>query len=701
MRDRFALVADFVFLLLAGVAAFISIAGGVSWHIGSLRVTAGSGTRAAALAAIVLVVRHAVVRHPSLAARLLITLQRVKALVRIRRLAAAADVVVVSLVAAQFVIDLVGGDGESQAGGFHVLIPGGTYLVLAALAVWLLRRAAFKGSSPLKLLLSRRHEHAWPAAFGWPSRREWLLAFVVVGGATVLLLHQQVLAFTSVPDLGDPLFSMWRLAWVAHQLPRDPQHLFDANIFHPAVRTLAYSDAMLLPGLIAAPALWLGAPLAAVYTSLMLFSFVAAGLAMFALARAISGHVGGALIAGLVFAFDPFRFSHYSHLELEFSFWMPLAALCVLRTLATGDRGAGVLAGALVALQGLSSLYLGAYFALSLAVLVQCRIGVFGRPTRRALVPLGVVVLIGTATAALVTIPYWANRSTLGERSVDEIRAYSARGRDYLTASRRSALYGMRLFEREGGERELFPGTAPLLLGAAALLPPLEPVAVVVAVTLATSVDASLGLNGTIYSWLHKLPPFRGFRAPARFRAIAGLYLALLAGVGAVAIARRIGSVWRRRATLWAIGLAVLVDVHPAIELQPLWNHAPGIYKYVPDPRSVLADLPLPWGQDAFWHDPVYMYFATFHWHPIVNGSSGFAPAWYEPLGAIARDFPSDATLDAFRELGTEYFVLHEGYYGTAMFRRVVGDVGLQARLEFVATSSWEEGECRLYRLRR
>jgi hypothetical protein len=143
------------------------------------------------------------------------------------------------------------------------------------------------------------------------------------------------------------------------------------------------------------------------------------------------------------------------------------------------------------------------------------------------------------------------------------------------------------------------------------------------------------------------------------------------------------------------------VDVHPAIELQPLWNHAPGIYNYVPDPRAVLADLPLPWGQDAFWHDPVYMYFSTFHWHPIINGSSGFVPTWYEPLGAIARDFPSDATLDAFRKLGTEYFVLHEGYYGTAKFRRVVADAGLQDRLEFVATSSWEEGECRLYRLRR
>jgi hypothetical protein len=700
VRQRFALVADVVFLLLAGAAAFIGRVGGVRWQIGGLRLTAGSGTRAAAIAIIVLVARHAVVPHPSFAARLLTTLRHVKRLVRSPRLAAAADVVIVSLGALAFTVDLAGGV-EWQVGALEVSLPDGTRLALAAVAVWLLRRVAFTGTSPFQLWLARWRERALPVAFEWPSGREWLLASVVVGGATALLLRQQVLAFTSVPDLGDPLFSMWRLAWVAHQLPRDPLHLFDANIFHPAVRTLAYSDAALLPALIAAPALWLGAPLAVVYTSLILFSFVAAGLAMFALARAISGHVGGALIGGLVFAFDPFRFSHYSHLELEFTFWMPLAALCVLRALTTGDQGAGVLAGVLVALQGLSSLYYGAYFAVSLAVLVMCWIAVLGLPTRRALVPLATTVLLGTAAAALVTTPYWTSRSAVGERTVDETRAFSARGRDYLTASRHSAVYGTRLYDREGGERELFPGTVPILLGAMALLPPLEPAVVPAAMTLAASVDASLGLRGTIYRWLHELPPFRAFRVPARFRAIAGLYFALLAGSGAAAIARRISSVWPRRATLWAIGIAVLIDVHPTLELQPLWNHAPGIYNGVADRRAVLADLPLPWGQDAFWHDPVYVYFSTFHWHPIINGSSGFTPAWYEPLGALARDFPSDPTLDAFRTLGTEYFVLHEGYYGTPKFNRVVADAGRQPRLELVATSTWEEGECRLYRLRR
>jgi hypothetical protein len=67
----------------------------------------------------------------------------------------------------------------------------------------------------------------------------------------------------------------------------------------------------------------------------------------------------------------------------------------------------------------------------------------------------------------------------------------------------------------------------------------------------------------------------------------------------------------------------------------------------------------------------------------------------------FARKFPTDATLDAFRKLGTEYFVRHEGYYRTQKFNRVVAHVERQPRVECVATSSWEEGECRLYRFRR
>jgi len=53
---------------------------------------------------------------------------------------------------------------------------------------------------------------------------------------------------TSIPENVDAYFSLWRIAWIAHQLPRDVVHLFDANIFHPLRHTLAYSDAVLLEG---------------------------------------------------------------------------------------------------------------------------------------------------------------------------------------------------------------------------------------------------------------------------------------------------------------------------------------------------------------------------------------------------------------------------------------------------------------------
>ena len=37
-----------------------------------------------------------------------------------------------------------------------------------------------------------------------------------------------------VPDLGDPLFPIWRIGWVYRQLLGDPRPLFDANIFQDA-----------------------------------------------------------------------------------------------------------------------------------------------------------------------------------------------------------------------------------------------------------------------------------------------------------------------------------------------------------------------------------------------------------------------------------------------------------------------------------
>ena len=46
------------------------------------------------------------------------------------------------------------------------------------------------------------------------------------------------------------------------------------------------------------------------------------------------------MIAGIVFAFVPYRFEHYMHMELQWTMWMPWAFWALHRTLRDRRRGA-------------------------------------------------------------------------------------------------------------------------------------------------------------------------------------------------------------------------------------------------------------------------------------------------------------------------------------------------------------------------
>ena len=158
------------------------------------------------------------------------------------------------------------------------------------------------------------------------SRIAWATAFfalLVVVNTFPLILQPD----SSIGQHGDSYFSVWRLAWVAHQLGADPWHLFDSNIFFPHRDTLAYSDAMLLPAVLLAPFSWIGVSPLVVYNLTLLFAFLASAIAAFVLVRELTGSTPAALLSGVIFAFSAHRFEHFDHLELQFAFWMPLAVL--------------------------------------------------------------------------------------------------------------------------------------------------------------------------------------------------------------------------------------------------------------------------------------------------------------------------------------------------------------------------------------
>src|ERR1700730_11482813 len=194
---------------------------------------------------------------------------------------------------------------------------------------------------------------------------------------TALVTYPQVRALgTSVPYHSDPYFSMWRLAWVAHAIRTDPRALFEANIFYPAHDTLGYSDAMLLPGTVVAPLFWAGINPVLIYNLALFAAFALSGYAAFLLARMLTGSVPGSIVAGIIYAFAPYRFCHYMHLELQIVFWIPFALLLAHRIVANGRVRDGVMLGLTMAAQLLSSIYVGIFLITYLAVLVPALLAV-------------------------------------------------------------------------------------------------------------------------------------------------------------------------------------------------------------------------------------------------------------------------------------------------------------------------------------
>ena len=255
-------------------------------------------------------------------------------------------------------------------------------------------------------------------ALTWPQRIG-RLALLVLGFSvlTAALTWPQVRHLDSVPDLGDPLFSIWRIAWVSHQIVRDPLRLFDGNMFHPEPLTLTYSDSVIVPALMSAPLFWMGVHPVLVYNLLLLSGFVFSGVTMFLLVRALTGRIDAALIAGTIFAFYPYRYEHYPHLELIMTMWMPLTLWALHRTMAAGRLRDGLATGLAFALQMLSSLYYGLFLAVYLVPLGGALWLARGRPRRPLL-----MLAAGAALAAVLVSPviyaYTANKAMVGDRGV-------------------------------------------------------------------------------------------------------------------------------------------------------------------------------------------------------------------------------------------------------------------------------------------
>jgi hypothetical protein len=275
----------------------------------------------------------------------------------------------------------------------------------------------------------------------------------------------------AVADPGDPYLVSWILWWDYHQTFTDPLNLFHSNLFYPFRYTLAFSEHCYGIALLFFPLFALGAQPLTVHAVAIFLGFAACGYGAFRLARTLTGSTGAGWIAGIIFAFVPFRFGLMSHLPYLFSAWIPILFEALVLFSRERSRGRATWLGIAFLMTGLTTI---TWLTLSLVPFAVCGAILLTRYRiwrdwafwRRG------AVAVGLASLALLPflLPYSAAAKLYNfQRSVNEVKGESASVWHWLSADNRNRLWrGLGDHLPLGGRFRLFPGLLPILLSLAA-----------------------------------------------------------------------------------------------------------------------------------------------------------------------------------------------------------------------------------------
>jgi hypothetical protein len=474
------------------------------------------------------------------------------------------------------------------------------------------------------------------------------------------------------PD--DILLVLWILAWDVHALATDPGRLFDGNILHPARQVLAHSEHLLGTLPIFAPVMAItGDPVAALNV-MMLGSFLLGGLFMHALIWSWTGSMLAAYVAGLCFAFAPWRINGLNWPHLLSTQYLPLVVLGLERSVKTRSVRAILILAAALSLQLLCSYYLAYMVALVAGTFVAMYALCDPRARRRdVLTALTVGIVPAVAILLAASLPYF--------------ELYQAGHFLRPSMDDETVLEVLGTFGRPALITRSFVGWGPAVLALLALAPALSTradwvrarvlaLAFLFACALAISAGPVGLFGGTLpfYSWLAAVVPgFSLIRVPFRFGILASFAVAALAGLGVWWVSGYLRAAPRSVLYVFAaasIFLAVypgLKATAPASSTVPTRENLPQVYTWLAanGRGGPLLELPMQERRALTawqWDRPGARaaYFSVYHWLPLLNGYTGYTPPAARAVEEMANRLPSQGDLEALVNCtGVRWILVH------------------------------------------
>ena len=289
------------------------------------------------------------------------------------------------------------------------------------------------------------------------------LAAALYSALTVALTWPLILSPAStVPnDLGDPLLNTSLIAWNARTVPLTARW-WNLPQFYPEPGVMAFSEHLLGLSPLTTPIVKLtGNPLLA-YNAAFLLSFVLCGLSAHLLGYVLTRRHDIGVVAGLAFAFAPYRMSQVGHLQVLSAYWMPLALMGLHLYVADRRRRWLALFGASWLMQALACGYY--LFYLSTLVALWLMWFAVGRERWTRIAPILAVWGLAALAMAPIAYGYVTFQHAYGlRRWPDEIESFSADIASVLKASDSLRLWGW-LDVVGRPESALFPGLTAVVV---------------------------------------------------------------------------------------------------------------------------------------------------------------------------------------------------------------------------------------------
>jgi hypothetical protein len=428
------------------------------------------------------------------------------------------------------------------------------------------------------------------------------------------------------------------------------------------------------------------------YNAAVLVAYALAGAGMYLLARSLTGSRPAALVAGVIFAFAPYRADHFSHLQVLSSGWMPISLWGLHRFLVRGSLGGLVTFGAAFVLQALSNGYFLYFLSFAAAVVIVFHLDVVRSRWRVVLPQLAAAALAILLVLAPFVWAYVRSRAETGvARTYSDLINFSADAASYLVPAGIVRPYQW-LPERwlQGPrvpERQLFPGVVAFGLATLALWRPglkerkktVRLYAAIGVLGFALSLGpeptfwgSRLGAVGPYLAFARVVPGMNGLRAPARSSILVFLSLSVLAAVGASKLFERLRNNHRPVAggalALMALAEGWIVPT-PMVPFDPRGRQEDrAAYTWLArQPPGGTLELPiLSWSL----HPTLTYQFATLlHGHQIVNGYSGYGSGLQEFLGGPGSPLNDlgriNRALRMLRAVGIRFVVSHPRDYSS------------------------------------